>query len=436
MTGPGSPSSFQEFFRTEAAGGALLVVCAGAALAVANSQLAEAYHALWETPVAVTVGRHGLSLTVHQLINDGLMAIFFLLVGLEIKREALAGELASLRQAALPVAAAIGGMAIPAAVSLLATGGGLPSRGWAIPMATDIAFALGVLALVAPRAPVGLKVFLTALAIVDDIGAVLVIAFFYTGDIAWGAIAMSGLVVGLLFALGLFRVRALTLYLLLGLVLWYFVHESGVHATIAGVLLAFAIPTRAFITAPEFSGRASRLLEEFDRTETGDLLVLTSKGQQEAIAGLDRAREQVTAPLLRLEQALHGMSAFFVMPLFALANAGVPLNDLSVDRVALAVTLGLVVGKPLGIIGASFAVVRSGLAALPRGVSWTAVTGCACLGGIGFTMSLFIATLAFEGTGLLGSAKVGILAGSLIAAIGGALIVRRGVAVSNARAGD
>ena len=426
---------FQEFFRTEAAGGALLVVSAAAALVVANSPLADRFRSIWETTIAVTVGGHGLSLTLQQWINDGLMAIFFLLVGLEIKREALAGELASLRQAALPVAAAIGGMAIPAGVYLLTNGGGLASRGWAIPMATDIAFALGVLAMLAPRAPIGLKVFLAALAIVDDIGAVLVIAIFYTGDIAWGAMRMSGLILLVLLVLNVCRVRALSLYLLLGLVLWFFVHESGVHATVAGVLLALAIPTRALISAPEFSSRVRNLLEEFDRTETGDLVVLTSKGQQEAIARLEQATELVTAPLLRLEHALHGFSAFFVMPLFALANAGVSLNDLSVDRVTLAVMLGLVVGKPLGIIGASFAVVRSGLAALPEGVNWTALWGCACLGGIGFTMSLFIATLGFEGTGLLDSAKFGILAGSLLAAIAGGMIVRRGIAASNARAG-
>ena len=415
---------FQQFFRTEAAGGALLIVSAAAALVAANSPLADRYRSIWETPIAVSVGGHGLSLTLQAWINDGLMAVFFLLVGLEIKREALAGELASLRQAALPVAAAIGGMAIPAGVYLLTNGGGIASRGWAIPMATDIAFALGVLALVAPRAPLGLKVFLAALAIVDDIGAVLVIAFFYTGDIAWGAMGMSGLILLVLLVLNVFRVRALRVYLLLGLMLWFFVHESGMHATIAGVLLAFAIPTRALISAPEFSTRARDLLEEFDRTETGDRVVLTSKGQQEAVARLERAGALVTAPLLRLEHSLHGFTAFVVMPLFALANAGVSLADLSVDRVTLAVILGLVVGKPLGIIGASFAVVRSGLAALPQGVSWTALSGCACLGGIGFTMSLFIATLGFEGTGLLDSAKVGILAGSLVAAIAGGIVVR------------
>jgi NhaA family Na+:H+ antiporter len=254
----------------------VLVACACAALIVANSAWADAYHRLLATTIAIAAGGHELSLSVHQWINDGLMAVFFLLVGLEIKREALVGELASPRQAALPIFAAIGGMVVPASIYLLTNGGGLASRGWAIPMATDIAFALGVLALVAPRAPSGLKIFLAALAIVDDMGAVLVIALFYTGAIAWGALGMAGLILLLLMTLNSFRIRSLTPYLVLGVGLWYFVHESGLHATIAGVLLAFAIPTRTRINAAEFSAKARGLLDYFDRTETGDLLVLTS----------------------------------------------------------------------------------------------------------------------------------------------------------------
>ena len=422
-----STSPFQEFFRTEAAGGALLVACACAALLVANSPWAVAYHRLWAMPIAVAWGQHALSLTVHQWINDGLMAVFFLLVGLEIKREVLVGELASPRQAALPIAAAIGGMAVPASIYFLTNGGGMESRGWAIPMATDIAFALGVLALVAPRAPGGLKIFLAALAIVDDMGAVLVIALFYTGAVSWGALGTAGLILLLLAVLNLLRIRSLTPYLVLGLGLWFFVHESGVHATIAGVLLACTIPTRTRINATEFSAKARGLLDHFDRTETGDLLVLTSKGQQEAIIGLERVSELVTAPLLRLEHALHRFSAFVVMPLFALSNAGVGLNGSFGGGVTLAVFLGLAIGKPLGITGAALAMVRLRLAALPEGVSWTALHGCAWLGGIGFTMSLFIATLAFQGTHLLDSAKVGILGGSVLAGIVGAIVVRRGI---------
>ncbi|MEO8520442.1 MAG: Na+/H+ antiporter NhaA [Acidobacteriota bacterium] len=418
-------SPFQEFFRTEAAGGALLVACACAALAVANSPWADAYHAVWSTQVSLSVGHgHALDLTLHQWINDGLMAVFFLLVGLEIKREVRAGELASPRQAALPIAAALGGMVIPALTYVL-TNGGAAVRGWAIPTATDIAFALGVLALVAPNAPRGLKIFLAALAIVDDMGAVLMIALFYTRDIVWGALGIAGLFLLVLMTLNRLRIRSLTPYLLLGLGLWFFVHVSGVHATIAGVLLAFTIPTRTRINATEFSTQARNLLDHFERTETGDLLVLTSKGQQDAIVGLERASEAVTAPLLRLEHALHGFSAYVVMPLFAFSNAGVHLGGAALNGVTLAVFLGLTIGKPLGITVAAFAAVRLRLASLPAGVNWTLLHGCGWLGGIGFTMSLFIGGLAFQGTPLLDSAKIGILAGSVTAAVIGALIIRR-----------
>jgi NhaA family Na+:H+ antiporter len=353
-----STSFFQQFFKTEAAGGVLLLASAAAALAAANSPWAEPYHRLWATTVTVGAAGRDLSLTVHQWINDGLMAVFFLLVGLEVKREMLAGELSSPRQAALPIAAAVGGMAVPMILYLLASGGGIAQRGWAVAMATDIAFALGALAMVAPRAPAGLKIFLAALAIVDDIGAVLVIALFYTGAIAWHAMAMAALCTAGLMLLNRLHVRALTPYLLTGVALWFYVHESGVHATIAGVVLALAIPIRTRINAAEYSEQARQLLDAFDRTESGDLRVLTSKGQQEAIFAIGRANLQVLAPLLRLEHALHGVSAFLVMPLFAFSNAGVTLSGLAVDRVTLAVLVGLVIGKPLGITGAAFGAVR------------------------------------------------------------------------------
>ena len=309
----------------------------------------------------------------------------------------------------------------------------MAQRGWAVAMATDIAFALGVLTMVAPRAPSGLKIFLAALAIADDIGAVLVIAFFYTGEIAGQALAMAGLCTAGLFVLNQFRVRALAPYLLTGIALWFFVHESGVHATIAGVVLAMAIPVRTRINTAQYSGQARELLEQFDRTETGDLLVLTSKRQQEAVFAIGRANLQVLAPLLRLEHALHGLSAFLVMPLFAFSNAGVTLSGLNVDRVTVAVFLGLALGKPLGITAASFAAVRARAAGLPQGVNWTALHGCGWLGGIGFTMSLFIATLAFEGTPFLASAKVGILSASAFAGIVGGTIVRLGLRPHSSR---
>jgi len=416
---------FQRFFRTETVGGLVLLAFGLAALVIANSPLAEAYDHLWELPLILKISDHQLSLTLHEWINDGLMAVFFLLVGLEIKRELLAGELSSVRQAALPIACAIGGMVVPAAIYLMFNFGGSGSHGWGIPMATDIAFALGTLNLIAPRAPIGAKVLLTALAIVDDMGAVLVIAMFYSHAIVWSALAGAAMMLLVLIGLNVIRIRHLWPYLLGGVVLWYFVHASGVHATVAGVALAFTIPTRARINAMEFSQEARSLLDEFDRTETGDFLVLTSKGQQETLFSLERASETVTAPILRLEHALHNFSAFVVMPLFAFANAGVKI-DLSLQHaeIGLGVLAGLMFGKPLGIIAAAVIAVKSRIASLPRNVNWTSLFGYACLAGIGFTMSLFIATLAFDDAELVDAAKRGIIAGSLVAGVAGAVLLK------------
>jgi NhaA family Na+:H+ antiporter len=303
--------------------------------------------------------------------------------------------------------------------------GGSGSHGWGIPMATDIAFALGTLNLIAPRAPIGAKVLLTALAIVDDMGAVLVIAIFYSHAIVWSALAGAAMMLLVLIGLNVIRIRHLWPYLLGGVVLWYFVHASGVHATVAGVALAFTIPTRARINAMEFSQEARSLLDEFDRTETGDFLVLTSKGQQETMFSLERASETVTAPILRLEHALHNFSAFVVMPLFAFANAGVKI-DLSLQHaeIGLGVLAGLMFGKPLGIIAAAVIAVKSRIASLPQNVNWKSLFGYACLAGIGFTMSLFIATLAFDDAELVDAAKRGIIAGSLVAGVAGAVLLR------------
>src|SRR6059058_1909890 len=351
---------FQRFFRTETVGGLVLLVFGLAALAVANSPLAETYNHVWEIPLTVGIVDHQLSLTLHEWINDGLMAVFFLLVGLEIKRELVAGELSSVQQAALPIACAIGGMIAPAAIYLIFTLGRISSRGWGIPMATDIAFALGALSLIAPNAPIGAKVLLTALAIVDDMGAVAVIALFYSKAVAWTAFAGAVVTLVVLIGLNLLGVRHLWPYLLAGVVLWFFVHSSGVHAAITGVALAFTIPTQTRINAVEFSREAHSLLHNFDRTETGDSLVLTSKGQQGALFSVERARERATAPVLRLEQALHNFSAFVVMPLFAFANAGVKIN-LSAQHleIGLGVLAGLMLGKPLGIIFAAFVAVKT-----------------------------------------------------------------------------
>ena len=423
---------FHTFFTTEAAGGVVLLAAAVAALAVANSPWAAGYAALWQTRIVIGPETHPLALTARHWVNDGLMAGFFLLVGLEIKRELLVGELSTRRQAALPFAAALGGVLVPALLFLAAAPADA-SHGWAVPTATDIAFALGVLALVAPGAPAGLKVFLAALAIVDDLAAVLVIAFVYTASVAAAPLLLAAAVTAVLMAMNRLGVRHLGLYLAFGTVLWFFVHESGVHATVAGVITAFTVPTRTRINAAEFSAHARALLDEFDRTETGDLLLITSKGQQEALHGLESASDDVTAPLLRLEHALHRASAFVVMPIFALANAGVTVSFDGLDRAtAAAVAAGLVLGKPLGITTAAWLACRAGWASLPAGVTWPMIHGCAWIGGIGFTMSLFIAGLAFGATPRFAAAQVGIMAGSLAAATVGAVLVRRATRLATA----
>jgi Na+:H+ antiporter, NhaA family len=425
---------FQRFFRTETLGGLVLLVFGLAALAIANSPLAEAYNQIWEIPLTLGIAPHELSLSLHEWINDGLMAVFFLLVGLEIKRELLAGELSSAQQAALPIACAIGGMVVPAMIYLIFNFRGQGAHGWGIPMATDIAFALGALNLIAPRAPIGAKVLLTALAIVDDMGAVVVIALFYSHGIVWSALGGAAVTLLVLIGFNLIGIRRLWPYLLVGVVLWCFVHASGVHATIAGVALAFIIPTHSRINAQEFSTEARSLLDEFDRTETGDFLVLTSKGQQETLFALERASGGAIAPVLRLEHALHNFSAFVVMPLFAFANAGVKI-DLSLQHaeVGLGILAGLMFGKPVGIMTAALIAVKAGIAKLPQAVNWRSLLGYACLAGIGFTMSLFVAMLAFEEAALIDAAKRGIIAASLLAGVAGAVMLRMRPALCDAK---
>jgi NhaA family Na+:H+ antiporter len=423
---------FQRFFRTETLGGLVLLGFGLAALAIANSPLSATYNHLWEIPLRVGIAPHDLSLSLHDWINDGLMTVFFLLVGLEIKRELLAGELSSVRHAGLPIACAIGGMVMPALVYLIFNLRGPGAHGWGIPMATDIAFALGALNLIAPRAPTGAKVLLTALAIVDDMGAVLVISMFYSEAILWSALGGATVTLLVLIGFNLIGIRRLWPYLLGGVVLWCFVHGSGVHATIAGVALAFTIPAHSRINTREFSREARSLLDRFDRTETGDFVVLTSKGQQEAVFALQRASGGVTAPVLRLEHALHNFSAFVVMPLFAFANAGVKI-DVSVQHaeIGLGILAGLMFGKPLGIMMAAFIAVKMKITRLPQGVNWASLLGYGFLAGIGFTMSLFIGTLAFDDTALVDAAKRGIIAGSVLAGIAGAVLLKMGRSLRN-----
>jgi NhaA family Na+:H+ antiporter len=389
---------FQEFADLEASGGILLISCTVAALIWANSPWAGSYFHLWHTNLTVGFAGRQLSEPLHFWINDGLMALFFLLVGLEIKRETLVGELASLRKAALPMAAALGGMIVPAGLYALLNHGGPGAAGWGIAMATDIAFALGVLALLGDRVPTSVKVFLAALAIADDLGAVLVIAFFYTEQISWFSLGVAGLFFVALIAANRAGARHPLTYALLGIGLWFAFLQSGIHATVAGVLLALTIPARPFETR---KGAESNLL----------------------------ARDDVPAesPMLRFEHALMPWNKHVIMPVFALANAGVVLDASAArsltDPISLGVICGLVLGKPIGIVLFSWLATRSGIAAILDGVSWRQVVGVGMLGGIGFTMSLFIANLAFGDGAALETAKVGILVASVVSGIAGAIVL-------------
>ena len=413
--------TFRRFLESETSGGLVLMGFAALGMAAANSALAGDYTKLFQTEI--------LGLDLLHWINDGLMAVFFLLVGLEIKREMLERQLDTWPRRTLPLIAAFGGMLLPALFFMLVNAEHPENwRGWAIPTATDIAFALGVLSLLGPRIPLGLKVFLTALAIVDDMGAVVVIALFYSDTLHLGPLAVSLACGVILVGLNATRIRRLLPFLAVGIVLWFALHESGIHATIAGVVLALTIPVRTRINAEEFSSQARDLLTEFDKAETGDLLVITSKGQQEAIHALERASEGVQAPLLRLEHGLQPLVQYGIMPLFAFANAGVRLGGGEASPavpVTLGVLFGLALGKPLGIMLFSWLAVRLRLAALPAETSWRSLHGAAWLGGIGFTMSLFIAAQAFAGTPLLFPAKLGILLGSTLAGSVGAILLGR-----------
>ena len=423
----------QAFLAAESAGGILLLAAAVAALAWANSPWAHGYHAFWHAELSVGVGRFTHAMSLEHWVNDGLMVLFFLLVGLEIKREVLIGELASLRQASLPIAAAVGGMVVPALVFYLLNRGGPGAGGWGVPMATDIAFAVGVLALVGRTVPTSAKVFLLAVAIVDDLGAVLVIAVFYTSGINGAALAAAGGFLAALVLLNALRVHRPLPYLLLGVGLWAATLASGVHATIAGVLLAFTIPATRQIEELPYLEYVRRVLAEFERDATAVPDQITDD-QSHALSAMEQASQWVQTPLARVEHALLRPVAFLVVPLFALANAGVDLRPAAggegdgggtlTGPVMWGVLLGLLLGKPVGILLASWAAIKGGFAALPAGATWRQVVGVSVLCGIGFTMSLFIANLAFAGRAdLLAATKVGILAASLVSGVvGGAIL--------------
>jgi NhaA family Na+:H+ antiporter len=421
---------FEGFFKHQVAGGLVLLAVTALALLLANSPWSESYFALWERRLIIGMAPLALSKSLAHWINDGLMAVFFFVVGLEIKREFLAGELAGARKAALPIAAALGGMLVPALLFMLIGPQGIEARGWAIPMATDIAFALGVIALLGDRIPRSLAIFLTALAIVDDLGAVLVIALFYTGDLNFPALAIGSIFLVALAAGNRLGVKSPTFYALVGLLLWIALLKSGIHATVAGVLIGMTIPARPRHNHAHFLGEADRLLTDYRAHGTipGPFL---HEEKLSTLMAMEHACHDAMSPLQRMEHAMHNWVIFGVMPLFALANAGITLDLTELTTavshpVTLGIALGLLVGKPLGITLFAWLAVRMGLAELPVGTRWAQILGLGLLGGIGFTMSLFITNLAYEtAPNLIAAAKVGIFAASLLAGILGYLLLRR-----------
>jgi NhaA family Na+:H+ antiporter len=399
-----------QFMHIEASSGFVLLFCTLAALALANSPWGDAFLAFWKTPVGFEFGELGMRHSLQHWVNDALMAVFFFLVGLEVKRELVHGELRDPRRAALPIAAALGGMIAPAAIYLLLIGDGPGRGGWGIPMATDIAFVVGCMAVLGKRIPVGLRVLLLTLAIADDIGAILVIAIGYSDGVDLSMLGLGAAGIALVALLARLGVRSFGVYTLVGAGIWWCFHASGVHATIAGVILGLQTPARSTL----------------DRTALGRFL--TGLDTQSGASGVQRvmrvARESVS-PLDYLMHALHAWVGFAILPVFALANAGVRLDASALTHpLAISVGAGLLLGKPIGIVAVSWLAVKVRLSSLPAGVTWTVLGGAGFLAGIGFTMAIFIASLALEGD-LLDTAKVGILSGSaLAAAIGMGLLYK------------
>ena len=416
------------FTHIEASGGVVLLVAAIAALVWANAPFGEGYGRFWDTHLVLEIGSFHFDETFKHLVNDGLMAIFFFVVGLEIKRELAVGDLKDPRRAALPAVAALGGVILPALIYVAITAGAGPeaTRGWGIPMATDIAFSVGVLALLGSRVSVGAKLFLLALAIADDIVAIAVIAIFYTSDLALGWLALGVLgLVGVRIAARV-GVRSLPFYALVGVAVWFFVLESGVHATLAGVALGFLTPARPWYTDQTYLRRSRWILDRY--SEDRAMPRHRERIDQDAMALSKIARESV-APLDRLEAALHPWSSFVIVPLFALANAGVRFIDIDVgaaatSAVSVGVVTGLIVGKTVGITLATWIAVRVGIGRLPERTGWTQIMGLAALAGIGFTVSLFVTELAFTSPVLADRAKIGIFIGSVAAGVIGWVLLR------------
>ena len=418
---------FVRFSRVEAASGIVLLAAAIAAIAWANSPLSNSYHSILDEHISVEFLGFHLNETVLELINDGLMAVFFFVVGLEIKRELVLGDLRDPRAAALPVMAALGGMVLPALIYIFLNvgAGGEAIRGWGIPMATDIAFALGIVALLGSRVPPGAKLFLLAVAIADDIGAIAVIAVFYTEDLSAGYLAAAVLGLAIVWIAQKVGIRSLTFYVPVALAIWYLTLESGVHATLAGVALAFLTPAKPHYSAVEMDAKTRTILDEYPAEITS--FHDQEHADHEALLVAEIARESVS-PLNRMELSLVVWSSFLIVPIFALANAGVDFREISFGEamgstIALGVAAGLVIGKLIGITGFAWVAVRLNIGKLPPGTGWMHVVGLAAVAGIGFTVSLFVAGLAFTDPHLTDLAKVGIFTGSVVAGVTGTVLL-------------
>ena len=415
----------QRFTRIAALSGVLLMLTTIIALLWANSQWSESYFQVWATEFNIALGRFTFSEDLLHLVNDGLMVIFFIVVGLEIKREVLSGELADPKRAALPVAGAIGGMVVPALLYLLFNWGGPGASGWGIPVATDIAFTLGILTVLGKRVPLALKIFFTALAIADDLGAILVIAIFYSSGISWVALGIAGVILLILIGLNRGRVYASLPYALLGVALWLAFLESGVHPTLSGVLLAMTIPTRSPANMRGLLAQVTSLASNFALSESWRETI--DSRRQATVQALETIVDRLQSPAQNLEHNLNPWSNYLILPIFALANAGIILSLETtrrlLDPISLGIILGLVVGKPVGITLVSWVAVRMGIAEKPRGVSWPLFFGVSCLAGIGFTMSIFITNSAFNDPALQEVAKLAIIVASVLAALLGTGLV-------------
>ncbi|MGE4383425.1 MAG: Na+/H+ antiporter NhaA [Arcobacter sp.] len=412
----------EDFISKEALSGIILFIATVAAVIVANSSFGQDYYDLWHMPLGVTLGDRTISMTLTYWINDGLMALFFLMVGLEIKREMVLGELSSVSKASFPIVAAIGGMAIPALI-YVAFNTENP-MGFGIPMATDIAFALGILMLLGAKVNPAVKLFLVALAVVDDLGAVLVVATVYTSEIKAEYFLHAGIAYGLIWFLNYSGVKKILPYLILGIFLWIFIHEIGIHATIAGVLLAFAIPISSKIDEKEFIEKTRASVDDFEKNI--DEIPILNHHQTDALESIAYGYDKVQNPLVRLEHNLHGLSAFFIMPLFAFSNAGVLIDFSTVSAnlmIVSGVVFGLLIGKPVGIFGLTYLLTKLRIIKKPDNITWFEVIAVGFLGGIGFTMSIFITHLAFVDEGIIAAVKLGIFGASFIAAVFGILLI-------------